>query len=235
MEKLNHRIWLLDLGEIRQLLSVKRNAYKDIVFELDGGLTREFTPEKEIPDFELERVQGLGKVSPTSFDFFLVLQNPEACCIGSIRDRQTPEKEVQPAPAGLEAKKPIVQWQDVINLVDSFCPGSIPDFKTAEWQDFIKTAEPPAGLEIGIIRDRLSLVSKPENRKPAKFRFGGKDYLVSSGKAWDWVQNVILKSGFEGHPVETGSPSDCFKRDSRPFFTDLIKCVENNKYYIRTK
>jgi len=100
MEKLNHRIWCSDLGaggEIRQLLSVKRNAYGDILFELDGGLTREFTPEKEIPDFELERVQGLGKVSPTSFDFFLVLQNPEACCIGSIRDRQTPEKEVQPA------------------------------------------------------------------------------------------------------------------------------------------
>ncbi len=64
MEKLNHRIWCFDLGdggEIRQLLSVKRNAYGDILFELDGGLTREFAPHKEVPDFDLERVEGLGK------------------------------------------------------------------------------------------------------------------------------------------------------------------------------
>lgn len=96
------------------------------------------------------------------------------------------------------------------------------------------TPELPS-LETGKIRDRLVLKSKPENKKPASFKFGRKEYFVPSGKAWDWVENVILQNGFEGHPIETGSPSDYFKREARAFFTDLIKCVENKKYYIRTK
>lgn len=104
-----------------------------------------------------------------------------------------------------------------------------------EGEKDIEQLTPPATLSTGKIRGRLSLISTPENKKPAKFRFGRKDYFVPSGKAWDWVQNVILQNGFEGHPIETDSPSDYFKRDTRAFFTDLIKCVENKQYYIQTK
>jgi hypothetical protein len=97
--------------------------------------------------------------------------------------------------------------------------------------------ETPAGLEIGWKHNRLQLISKPENRKPAIFRFGSKDYFVPSGKAWDWVQNVILQSGFEGHPIETESASNHFKGEKYlPFFRDLIKPGDGSKkYYIRTK
>jgi hypothetical protein len=103
MEKLNHRIWLLPLGEIRQLLSVKRNAYGDILFELDGGLTRQFTPEGEVPDFELERVQSLGRCTlAPGWPSHLILQNPEAhFTVSSIRDYQTPP----PEEAGAKPKK----------------------------------------------------------------------------------------------------------------------------------
>lgn len=99
-----------------------------------------------------------------------------------------------------------------------------------------KTAQPttPTTLSTGRIKGRLYLISKPENRKPAKFRFGDKQYIVPSGKAWDWVENVILQNGFEGHPVEANSPSPHFKREARDFFKELIKPVENKLWYIKT-
>lgn len=99
--------------------------------------------------------------------------------------------------------------------------------------------KPPAAagakLTIGNIRDRLSLVSKPENKKPGVFKLGSKEYLVPSGKAWDWVENVILNNGFEGHPVQTKSPSPYFKREARAFFKELIRSPEKTQYFIRTQ
>jgi hypothetical protein len=98
MEKLNHRIWCCDLMENRELLSVKRNAYGDILFELDGGLTRQFTPHSVIDEFALERVHILGRMQDSitkkpSMIASLVLQNPRGGGTGNIRDIQTPVPE----------------------------------------------------------------------------------------------------------------------------------------------
>jgi hypothetical protein len=90
-------------------------------------------------------------------------------------------------------------------------------------------------LKVGWKRDRLSLVSLPGHKEPAIFRFGGVDYTCPIGKAFDWVKDVIERDGFEGHPVETRSPTAYFKREHRRFFKDLIKCVESKHYWIQTK
>ena len=90
MEKLNHRITIEDLKEQRELLSVKRNAYGDILFELDGGLTRQFTPKKEMETPEIERVRYLARGRLFSV---LGLQNPNAVFHGTMRDIQRPATE----------------------------------------------------------------------------------------------------------------------------------------------
>ena len=101
MTKLNHRIWCCDRKEHRELLSVKRNEYGDILFELDSGLTRQFTPHSKVEDFSLERVHivGLGYDSKTGLLGLLghvVLKNPQESFGGNLRDIQrtaTAEKD----------------------------------------------------------------------------------------------------------------------------------------------
>lgn len=98
MEKLNHRIWCCDFEQHRELLSVKRNAYGDFLFELDGGLTRQFTPHSIVEDFELERVDILGRMHDSKTKQLvmiasLVLKNPKAAFSGNIRDIQAPAPE----------------------------------------------------------------------------------------------------------------------------------------------
>lgn len=87
---------------------MKRNAYGDILFELDGGLTREFSPHSVIEDFELERVHVLGRHTPPAVTSCLVLKNPNASFGGNIRDYQTPA-QVTPSITTDKPKKATVK------------------------------------------------------------------------------------------------------------------------------
>ncbi len=95
MEKsnLNHRIWLCDIKEYRQLLSVKRNEYGDLLFEVDGGLVLEFIHKPPLEPPPIERVAILGRMQDSKTKLpaeraSLLLQNPREHFCGNIRHIQ---------------------------------------------------------------------------------------------------------------------------------------------------
>jgi len=87
---MKHRIWRCDTCEYRELLSVTRNEYKDVVLTLDGGEVLQFTPRNDMPTPPLERIElaGRGRDSKTkelSEVAFIVLKNPRESFTGNIR------------------------------------------------------------------------------------------------------------------------------------------------------
>ena len=92
-----------------------------------------------------------------------------------------------------------------------------------------KTTEILPGWE----RNKLKLVSVPNGKKPAVFKFGNETYTVPSGNAWETVCKLIHNDAFNSHGFKMKSPNQQFKRNHRPFF---IERMSNNKsgWYIKT-
>lgn len=187
MEKLNHRVELHDLAEHRELLSVKRNQYGDLLFELEGGLIRQFTPQKrfaqsinEMKLFPVERVSLICK-SKKSLLSIVRFQNPIMDFFGDIRDIQTPQAATPDKP---KKSRPPVTVADAATL----CGVSVSLIK--KWGSGDGTPHDYPGRY-----NRVSLVAWATNRK-AEIRTKhalNKRAGLGDGKAADREQAKIWK------------------------------------------